>query len=134
MAISGLIFTGVLEKLPKLKLVHSHLGGVFPYLVGRINDCYKTYAAEHGYYSLPQEPSDYYKEQVWIDAISFHIPAMKCALEFMGTDHLMIGTDYAHPIGGPEKVAQFVNDLNLGQEDNEKIFYKNAAKLFRIEV
>jgi aminocarboxymuconate-semialdehyde decarboxylase len=133
MAISGLIFTGVLEKLPALKFVHGHLGGVFPYMVGRINDCFKTYAGDHGYYPLPKEPSEYYREQVWDDVISFHLPAMKCALEFMGPEHLLIGTDYAHPIGGPDKVAQFVNDLGLSQEDAEKIFYRNAMKLFNIE-
>jgi aminocarboxymuconate-semialdehyde decarboxylase len=133
MAITGLIFTGVLEKLPKLKFIHGHLGGVFPYMVGRINDCFHTYAADHDYYPLPKEPSEYYREQVWDDAISFHLPAMKCALEFMGADHLLIGTDYAHPIGGPDRVAQFVNDLGLSQEDTEKIFYKNAMKLFNIE-
>jgi len=86
MAITGLIFTGVLEKLPKLKFIHGHLGGVFPYMVGRINDCFHTYAADHGYYPLPKEPTEYYREQVWDDAISFHLPAMKCALEFMGAD------------------------------------------------
>ncbi len=133
MAISGLIFTGVLEKLPKLKFIHAHLGGVFPYMVGRINDCFKTYAADHGYYQLPKEPSEYYREQVWDDVISFHMPSMRCALEFVGADHLLIGTDYAHPIGGPDKVAQYVNDLGLSQEDTEKIFYKNAMKLFKIE-
>jgi predicted TIM-barrel fold metal-dependent hydrolase len=58
---------------------------------------------------------------------------MKCALQFMGPDHLLIGTDYAHPIGGPERAARFVNDLGLSREDSEKIFYKNAMKLFRIE-
>lgn len=133
MAITGLIFTGVLEKLPKLKFIHGHLGGVFPYMVGRINDCYKSYAKDHGYYDLPKPPSDYYREQVWDDVISFHIPAMKCALEFMGADHLLIGTDYAHPIGGPERAAEFVKMLGLSQEDTEKIFYKNAMKLFNIE-
>lgn len=134
MAISGLIFTGVLEKLPKLKFVHGHLGGVFPYMVGRINDCFKTYSADHNYYQLPKEPSEYYKEQVWDDVISFHIPAMKCALEFMGPDHLLIGTDYAHPIGGPEKIAQYVEMLDLSEEDREKISYKNAMRLFHIEI
>ncbi len=133
MAISGLIFTGVLEKLPKLKFIHGHLGGVFPYMVGRINDCYRSYADDHGYYKLPKEPSEYYKEQVWDDVISFHIPSMKCALEYMGADHLLIGTDYAHPIGGPTKAAEFVRKLQLSQEDTEKIFYKNAMKLFHID-
>jgi aminocarboxymuconate-semialdehyde decarboxylase len=134
MAVTGLIFTGVLEKLPKLKFIHAHLGGVFPYLAGRINDCFKVYAGDHSYYPLEREPSDYYKKNVWDDVISFNLPAMKCALEFIGADHLLIGTDYAHPIGGPEKVAQFVEMLGLNQEDKEKIFYKNAKKLFKIEM
>jgi predicted TIM-barrel fold metal-dependent hydrolase len=132
MALTGLIFEGVLEKFPKLKLIHSHLGGVFPYMVGRINDCFYTYQKDFGY-SLSQPPSEYYKKNVWVDAISFHLPSMKCCLEYMGVDRLLIGTDYAHPIGGPEKVGQFVRDLKLPKKDVEKIFWKNAAKLFKLK-
>lgn len=133
MAATGLIFTGVLEKLPKLKIIHAHLGGVFPYMVGRINDSFKSYAADHGY-SLQKPPSDYYRENFYIDVISFHLPSMKCAIEFMGVDHLMVGTDYAHPIGGPERIPGFIEKLGLSEEDKEKIYYKNAMKLFNIEI
>ncbi len=131
MAVTGLIFTGVLEKYPGLKIVHAHLGGVFPYLVGRINDCFHAYKGDYGF-SLQEDPSEYYRRNVYEDAISFHQPAVKCALEFMGADHIMIGTDYAHPIGGPERVTESVRALGLSDEETEKIMWKNAARLYKI--
>jgi aminocarboxymuconate-semialdehyde decarboxylase len=133
MAVTGLIFTGVLEKYPNLKLVHAHLGGVFPYMVGRIDDCFNTYKNDFGY-SLREPPSEYYRRNVYDDVISFHLPAMRCAVEYMGVDHLLIGTDYAHPIGGPEKVVDYVKQLGLPPEDFEKILWKNAAKLFKLDI
>lgn len=132
MALTGVIFNGIFEKFPKLKMIHAHLGGVFPYMVGRINDCFYTYQKDFGY-SLSQDPSEYYKKNVWVDAISFHLPAMKCCIEYMGVDRLLIGTDYAHPIGGPDKVGRFVNDLKLPKKDVKKIFWRNAAKLFKLK-
>jgi aminocarboxymuconate-semialdehyde decarboxylase len=132
MAVTGLIFQGILEKFPKLKIIHAHLGGVFPYLVGRIDDSFKSYSKDYGF-SLQQMPSEYYKKNVYVDAISFHLPAMKCALEFLGPDHILMGTDYAHPIGGPERVVGFIKDLGLPEEDTEKILWKNAVKLFKLD-
>lgn len=133
MAVAGLIFQGVFERFPKLRVIHAHLGGTFPYLVGRINDCFHTYAKDYGY-SLPGDPSEYYRRNVWDDAISFHLPAMRCALEFMGADHLVIGTDYAHPIGGPDKVEGFVRALDLPPAQCEEILWRNAAGLFHLDV
>jgi aminocarboxymuconate-semialdehyde decarboxylase len=78
-------------------------------------------------------PSEYYKKNVYVDAISFHLPAMKCALEFLGPDHILIGTDYANSIKDPEIVIRFVKDLDLLEEETEKILWKNAAKLFKLD-
>ncbi len=131
-AVTGLIFRGVLARFPKLKIIHAHLGGVFPYLVGRINDSFNSYAKDYGL-SLPLPPSEYYRRNVYVDAISFHLPAMRCALEFLGPDHILVGTDYAHPIGGPERIIGCVKDLGLPPGDEEKILWKNAAQLFKLD-
>jgi len=133
MAVTGLIFQGILARFPKLKILHAHLGGVFPYLVGRIDDSFKSYAKDYGF-TLPLPPSEYYKRNVYVDAISFHLPAMKCALEFLGPDHILIGTDYAHPIGGPERIIGCVKDLRLPAGEEEKILWKNAAQLFKLDL
>jgi predicted TIM-barrel fold metal-dependent hydrolase len=131
MAVTGLIFKGIVERFPGLKIIHPHLGGVFPYLVGRVDDSFSTYAKDFGF-SLQAKVSEYYRRNVYIDAISFHLPAMKCAVEFLGADHVMVGTDYAHPIGGPERVVGFVEDLHLSNEDFEKIMFRNAELLFKL--
>jgi len=128
MAVTGLIFTGVFERFPRLKLVHAHLGGVFPYMVGRVDDCFNTYAPDFGY-SLSLPPSEYYRRNVYVDTISFHLPAMHC----LGVDRLMVGTDYAHPIGGPDRIMAFVRDLKLPEEGQEKILWRNAARLFKVD-
>ncbi len=133
MAVTGLIFNGVMERHPGLKIIHSHLGGVFPYLVGRINDCYNAYKGDYGF-ALKEEPSEYYRRNVYDDAISFHEPAIKCALEFMGADHIMIGSDYAHPIGGPTRAIESVKALGLSADDTERIMWKNAAKLYKLDM
>ncbi|MFC1979402.1 amidohydrolase family protein, partial [Chloroflexota bacterium] len=116
MAVISLIFQGVLEKYPRLKIIHSHLGGVVPYLVQRIDDSFRSYSDQIGF-ELPKRPTEYYQKQVYPDSISFHLPAMKCCLEFVGADHICLGTDYAHPVGNPEKAADYVRDLGLSEED-----------------
>ncbi|MCX8023096.1 MAG: amidohydrolase [Syntrophorhabdaceae bacterium] len=131
MAVTGLIFNGITERFPGLKIVHAHLGGVFPYLVGRIDDCYNTYKDDFGF-SLKEKPSEYYRRNVYDDIISFHTPALRCAIEFMGTDRLMVGTDYAHPIGGPERALNSIKSLGLDPDDIDKIMGGNAARLYNI--
>lgn len=132
MAVTGLIYQGILERFPRLKIIHPHLGGVFPYLVARVESTFLAHSKDDGI-SLQESPTEYYKRNVFIDVVSFHIPAMRCALDFVGPDHLLIGTDYAHPDGGADKVVQFVKELHLSEEDYEKVLWKNAAKLFKLD-
>jgi len=132
MAVISLIFQGVLEKYPKLKLIHSHLGGVVPYMVGRIDDCFDKYSEEYGL-ELPKAPSVYYKEQVYDDSISYHLPAMRCCLDWLGPDHIMLGTDYAHPIGHIEEAIRYIRDMRLSEEDTDKMLGGNAARVFKLE-
>ncbi|MBA7629267.1 hypothetical protein ES703_36765 [subsurface metagenome] len=132
MAVISLIFQGVLEKYPKLKLIHSHLGGVVPYMVGRIDDSFNSYSKEQGL-ELPKAPSEYYKGQVYVDSISYHLPAMRCCLDWLGPDHIMLGTDYAHPIGHIEQAIQDITDMGLSEEDTDKILGRNAARIFKLE-
>ena len=133
MAVVSLIFQGVLEKYPRLNLVHCHLGGMAPYLVYRMDNSFRSYGKEWGI-ELPMTPSEYYQRQVYIDSISFYLPAMRCALDFVGADHICLGTDYAHRVGNPEKAISSVKELNLSEEDTDKILGGNAVRLFGLKV
>jgi predicted TIM-barrel fold metal-dependent hydrolase len=56
---------------------------------------------------------------------------MKCAL--LCPDPILMSPDYAHPIGGPEKGVGFVKDWSTPEEDTEKVLWKNAVKLFKLD-
>lgn len=130
-AVMSLIWQGVLEKYPRLKIIHGHLGGFVPYTVGRLNDSWRSFSQELGL-KLQKLPSEYYQSQVYVDTISYFEPAMKCCLEFMGADHILLGTDYAHSIGNLENAIEWVNKFGLPQNEREKILGGNAARLFKL--
>jgi aminocarboxymuconate-semialdehyde decarboxylase len=135
MAVIGLIFNGVFQKYPNLKAVHSHLGGMVPYLVQRLRASWKGYSKEWGL-ELAEEPDITYAKRVWPDTTSFYLPAMRCALEWVGPTHLVIGTDYAHRVGDPEGAVQAVKDLGssvaLAQDKTDLMLGGNAEALFKL--
>jgi len=131
MAVMSLIWQGVLEKYPRLTLIHSHLGGVVPYLVERMEDSWRVSAKMLGL-ELPKEPSEYYRRQVYPDSISGYLPAMRCCLDFVGPRHICLGTDYAHGIGNWVQAIAFVKALGLSEEDTNNILGGNAARIYHI--
>jgi len=131
MAVVSLIFQGIFETFPRLKVIHPHLGGVVPYLAGRMEDAFRSYAKAWGF-QLTKGPSEYYKDHVYIDSISRYAPAMKCALEFVGPDHICFGTDYGHPVGNVERAVDYVKHMGLSEKDTNKILGDNADRIFRL--
>jgi aminocarboxymuconate-semialdehyde decarboxylase len=133
-AVVSLIWQGVLERYPGLKIIHAHLGGMVPYLVQRMEDCWRVSFSYKGLgVELPKTPSEYYKRQVYPDSMSAYLPAMRCCLEFVGADHICLGTDYAHSIGNWQQAIDFVKRLGLPKEDTDNILGGNAARICKIE-
>lgn len=132
MALTLMLLQGFFEKLPGLKIIHSHLGGMAPYMMGRIDTAFKRYAKEICVEcSLP--PSEAYRNQVYIDTLSMHVPAIKCAYEYMGIDQLLFGTDYPHRASGTvEGNLEILDKVGFSDEEKTKVFSENAIKLFNL--
>jgi aminocarboxymuconate-semialdehyde decarboxylase len=133
LVLTSMLFKGIFEKFPGLKVIHSHLGGMAPYMMGRVDTAFKRYSKE---VSIESErlPSEVYKEQVYVDTLSMHVPAIKCAHEYMGTDHLLFGTDYPHRASGTvEDNLAILDNVGFSDEEKEKVFSKNAMALFNLE-
>ncbi len=135
LSLVSLIFNGVFDKYPKLKAVHGHLGGIVPYLVQRMKASWKGYAKEWGL-ALSETPDVVYQTRVWPDTTSFYQPAMKCALEWVGPHHLVVGSDYAHRVGDPEgaigAVRELGETLGLPQAETDAMLGGNAEALFKL--
>ena len=129
-AISRLVFSGVLEKYPNVKFILSHLGGTIPYLAERIDRGYYAYPECKGV--LTKAPSEYFKK-TYMDVVSFYPPAIEFAVKFMGVEKLLLGSDYPHQIGDVSRSIDTIKNLNLQDRDREKIMGNNTLKLLKME-
>ena len=129
LAIASVIYGGILERWPNLKIIFAHAGGVFPYVVGRMDHGYKVRSQECT--SAIPHPPGHYLRQVYFDCMSFHPLALRYLVDLVGADHVLIGSDYPFdmgPIGGP--VAEVLANPHLSDEEKEQICGKTAATLF----
>ena len=128
-AAARLAFGGVLEQCPNLKVIVPHLGGAFPYLVGRMDYAYEIRPQCRVNISRP--PSHYLKA-MYIDTVSFHGPALRCGYEVMGADHMLLGSDHPFPLGGMKEMVQVIRELGLTAAEEEGVLGGNAARLLGV--
>ncbi len=114
-----LVFSGLMERYPKLKVVMSHTGGALPYQSGRMDK-------NGGRARLPKPPSEYLR-RMFTDTVSPHSLGMKFALEYYGVDNVMYGTDY--PCWDPATALRLIDELRLSESDKRKLFYDNARRI-----
>ncbi len=120
-----LVFGGVLERLPKLKVCLAHGGGSFPYTIGRI---------EHGFNMRPdlvatdnpRNPREYL-ERLYFDSWVADPRALRYLLDTCGVDRVMLGTDYPFPLGEQTPGAG-IDALALDDGGKARLFHGTALE------
>jgi aminocarboxymuconate-semialdehyde decarboxylase len=143
-ALSRFIFSKVMDTYPNLKIVSHHLGGVIPYLEGRIGHSFDQMGArtsDEDYEalrkSLKKRPFDYFKDFYGDTAIEGVRGPMICGIDFFGADHVVFASDCPFDKEkGPGYIRSTIavlESLDLKPADREKISYKNAQTLFSVK-
>jgi aminocarboxymuconate-semialdehyde decarboxylase len=101
-ALHYLIFDGVLERHPNLKILAVHGGGYLPSYAGRIDHAWGARSDSHG--SLPQPPTSYLK-RLYFDSIVFTPHQLQELVRLYGADHIVMGTDYPFDMADYDPVA-----------------------------
>jgi aminocarboxymuconate-semialdehyde decarboxylase len=126
-AVSHLLFGGVLERHQNLKLVLSHGGAHLPYQAGRLDHGFRA-APKLTQKSTSQLPSDQLK-RLYYDTVTHSSDALRFLIDFAGVDHVVLGSDYPFEMGQPDPVG-FVRSLpGLAGSDAEQILSGNAQRL-----
>jgi aminocarboxymuconate-semialdehyde decarboxylase len=129
-AATRLIFSGTLEKFPKLKVVLAHGGGQFPFIFGRI---------EHGYKVRPEpkekvhQPPRAFLKNLYFDTITHNPDALRYLIAFAGSDHVLLGSDYPYDMGDPDPVQTVSKLSGIKASDRRKIMRENAIALFGLK-
>lgn len=130
LAATRLVFAGVFERYPKLQMIFPHLGGLAPYLMGRIQWGYERFPACSENLSAP--PEVYFK-RFYYDTVCRNVPALRMALSMFGVDHVLFGTDIPFREDIREQL-QDLTELNLNETERRAIDTENAARLLGINL
>ena len=132
-AVWRLIFGGVLDRFPSLKVVMHHLGAMFPYFVGR----FETGLMKLGARKPPKPLSEYWKNIYGDSAVSAGPPEVyACGYAFFGPDRVVYGSDYPFGAEAGEKHIRGnlagLKSLNISAGDMQKVLGGNAKRLLKI--
>src|SRR3972149_4300202 len=128
-AAGHLILSGVMDAYPRLKILLPHGGAALPYLRGRLDRGYKRRPEIKKVISKP--PMEYLK-QFYFDTITHDPVILKSLVDFVGADHVLLGSDYPFDMGN-ENPVDLVRSANLGTENEKKILGGNASQLLNWE-
>ncbi len=126
-ALHYLILDGILERHPDLKLVAAHGGGFLPAYCGRIDHAWGARSDSRG--ALPHPPSTYLA-RVFVDAIVFTPHQLAALVGLLGTEHVLMGTDYPYDMGEYDPLGHLAETPALDPGQISAIAGGNAQHLF----
>ena len=127
LAVTRMIFSGFLDRYPKLKIIASHAGATLPYLAGRLDRSWQMTIPGREAISIP--PSDYLR-RIWYDAVTYNQGSLELCIEVGGADKVLYGSDYPHDIG--DMVGCLARVDALPAETRAAVREGNARAIFKL--
>lgn len=125
LAICSMIFGGVFERLPKLRVAFAHGGGSFPGTIGRI---------EHGFHSRPDLVAIHndinprkYLGKFFVDSLVHDVPILEHVVKLFGANRVALGSDYPFPLGENEP-GKLIRSMSFSDEIKEKLLHGSALE------
>lgn len=128
-ALHHLIFDGVLERHPDLKILAVHGGGYLPAYSGRIDHAWSARKDSHG--DLPKPPTTYLRK-VYFDSVVFTPHQLEYLVKLYGADKIVMGTDYPYDMADYDPVQHVVGTEALSEAEVAKVAGETALKLLGI--
>ena len=123
-----LIYSGVFDRYPDLKIILGHLGEALPFLYKRIDWAWVRPFDPEARPQLAKRPSEYLNDHVYVTTSgNYYEPAFLCTKAAMGIDKILLGTDY--PYEDAAECMQFIEKLPITKSEIEKIYFANAAQM-----
>ena len=123
LAVARLCYAGVFRELPNIRWILGHLGGAVPYLMERMDNGWRDFAECR--VNIDELPSVYLK-RLYYDTVSFSTAALMLTRELVGTDHMVMGSDYPHLLGSIDRAVSSIESLDVPSADKDRIFSGTA--------
>jgi aminocarboxymuconate-semialdehyde decarboxylase len=142
-AMARIVFSGLFDRLPGLRLITHHCGAMLPFFAGRAETLWAqlgSRTADEDYESLlkrmAKPPIEYFKMFYGDTVLGGSASALRCGLDFFGADRIVFASDCPFdPEGGPMFIREGIRSieaLGLSEDEKRKIYSENALKLLKM--
>ena len=126
LAVARLCYAGVFKQLPDIKWLIGHAGGAIPWLSERLDNGYRDFAECR--VNIDELPSVYLKK-LYYDTVTFSPYTLNTLRDWVGADHMAMGSDYPHLLGSIERSVTSIQGLNIPEKEKQQIFSGTALSI-----
>jgi 2,3-dihydroxybenzoate decarboxylase len=124
-----MLFSGLFDRYPNLKIVLGHMGETLPIQLWRLDS---RYVVSNQQYRIQKKPSEYIRRNLYITTSGVCAdPALRCALDAVGTDKVMFSIDY--PFEHTDLATNWIRSARLDETERAQVSYQNATRLMRLQ-
>ncbi|TMH39368.1 MAG: amidohydrolase [Betaproteobacteria bacterium] len=143
-AMARMVFSGFFDRLPKLRIITHHCGGMIPYFAGRAETLWAQLGSRSAegdeaqvLQRLKRAPIEHFKMFYGDTVLGGAAAPLACGIAFFGVDHVVFASDCPFdPEGGPMFIREgirSIEELGLSDGDKRKIYYGNASTLLKLQ-
>jgi aminocarboxymuconate-semialdehyde decarboxylase len=126
LAVARMCFDGMLREFPDIRWIVAHLGGAVPYLMERMDNGWRDFPECRA--KIDELPSVYLK-RLYYDTVNFNSHMLNMVREMIGSDHMVMGSDYPHLLGSIERAVSSIESLDIPDNEKRKIFEGTALSI-----
>jgi aminocarboxymuconate-semialdehyde decarboxylase len=131
LSVGYMIYSGVFDRFPKLKLALLHGGGFFPYHLGRFDRGLNSGSGAGPSRIAASQPPSKYLKNLYFDNLVYRVETVEYLKRMVGTEHVMVGTDYPYDLGD-WMAAEKIQQMNCTDAERDAMLHRNARNLLRI--
>jgi len=142
LAICSMIFGGVFERFPRLRVAFAHGGGAFPFIFGRIEHAFHVrpdlVATDNNtnprkYLARRNEKGDLTPARFYVDSLVHDADALRMLLKLFGAERVAFGSDYPFPLGEAHPGELIESMKELSPQDRAQLFFETACEFLGLE-
>ncbi len=126
LAVARMCFDGMFREFPDIRWIVAHLGGAVPYLMERMDNGWRDFTECRA--KIDELPSTYLK-RLYYDTVNFNPHMLHMVREMIGSDHMVMGSDYPHLLGSIERAVSSIEGLDIPEAEKRRIFEGTALSI-----
>ena len=126
LAVARMCFDGMLREFPDIRWIVAHLGGAVPYLMERMDNGWRDFSECRE--KIDELPSEYLK-RLYYDTVNFNPHMLNMVREMIGSDHMVMGSDYPHLLGSIDRAISSIESLGIPEDEKRRIFEGTALSI-----